>query len=400
METDQSFRSDSDRRDSSDSSDSSRSRDSDGTDEWFRRAAATSVARQRDDGQRVDEQDEHRVDERDEQDKQRVEEQQIDERNDRERKDPERDAREGRPGRRDDEPGVTWPESGRPSAWDGAGADSDSDDGDASWQESEHPEHTHDPHEVTVQLDGVGRHMEDWLVQQAKGAPGAQEAPDGPVFVDESGRRSRRYRRIGMAVGMACAVYAVVILATLLSGNSSAPWLPELGRQQDDKPADRVDSPPLDAESAKPSGSANPSQGVIPSAGGTTTRSPGVSKAPNPSASASDPATSPDPKPSVSNTKPGTDPKPTVTGPSNPVPSDPDPDPNPSGSVSPGPSDPPPAGGLDTVAGDLLTPDPIPVSQDPADSDDPAMPSASQSLESVRYSLYSLYTQSSPENVL
>ena len=123
---------------------------------------------------------------------------------------------------------MTRPEPGR-SGWDDSGADAGQD----SWQESEHPEHTHDPHEVTVQLDGVGRQLEDWLVQQAKGAPNAQDASDGPVFVDETGRRSRRYRRIGMAVGMACAVYAVVILATLLSGNSSAPWLPELGQEQE-----------------------------------------------------------------------------------------------------------------------------------------------------------------------
>ena len=35
-------------------------------------------------------------------------------------------------------------------------------------------------------------------VQQAKDAPAAHDGSDGPVFVDESGRRSRRYRRIGM----------------------------------------------------------------------------------------------------------------------------------------------------------------------------------------------------------
>ena len=89
---------------------------------------------------------------------------------------------------------------------------------------------------MTIQLDGAGRQLEDWLVQQAKGAPAAQEGSDGPVFVDESGRRSRRYRRLGMVVGMACAVYAVVILVTLLSGNSNAPWIPVPG-QQEDQPA-------------------------------------------------------------------------------------------------------------------------------------------------------------------
>ncbi|CAM5648316.1 Undecaprenyl-phosphate 4-deoxy-4-formamido-L-arabinose transferase [Streptomyces chartreusis] len=90
---------------------------------------------------------------------------------------------------------------------------------------SEGPGATHDPHEVTVQLDGVGLHLDNML-RAAKDAPRGSESSDGPVFVDESGRRSRRFRRIGMAVGLACAVYAVVIVATLLSGNSDAPWLP------------------------------------------------------------------------------------------------------------------------------------------------------------------------------
>jgi hypothetical protein len=196
------------------------------------------------------------------------------------------------------------------TAW----GDADSYAGEDSWQESEHPEHTHDPHEVTVQMDGVGRQLEDWLVQQAKGAPSAQDASDGPVFVDETGRRSRRYRRIGMAVGMACAVYAVVILATLLSGNSSAPWLPELGQKQEDGPAGKVDTPPLPADSAGPTGSVSPSPGVTPSAGGTVTNSPGAGTSKDPSASASKTGESPDPKPSVTNTKPDT-PKPTPPSP-------------------------------------------------------------------------------------
>ncbi|BFO22016.1 hypothetical protein SHKM778_84040 [Streptomyces sp. KM77-8] len=51
------------------------------------------------------------------------------------------------------------------------------------------------------------------------------------MFVDESGRRSRLYRRIGMAVGLACAGYAVVMVATLLSGNSDAPGCPYRARR-------------------------------------------------------------------------------------------------------------------------------------------------------------------------
>ncbi|MCZ4515241.1 hypothetical protein O3Q52_45440 [Streptomyces sp. ActVer] len=245
------------------------------------------------------------------------------------------------------------------SVWD----DADSDAAQDSWQESEHPEHTHDPHEVTVQLDGVGRQLEDWLVQQAKGAPSTKEASDGPVFVDETGRRSRRYRRIGMAVGMACAVYAVVILTTLMSGNSSAPWLPELGQEQDDKPAGKVEIPPLPADSAGPSGEVNPSPGVTPSAGGTVSNSPGAGTSTGPSASPTGTGKSADPKPSATNTKPATSPKPSNTGPSNPPPSSPDPEP--SVTESSDPSNPPVGGDTDTVAGDPLTPGPV-VSPDPS----------------------------------
>ncbi|WP_449487975.1 hypothetical protein [Streptomyces purpurascens] len=104
-------------------------------------------------------------------------------------------------------------------------------------------EHSHDPHEVTVQLDAV--QLGDGFVRQVKQGPGAgSEAADSPVFVDESGRRSRRFRRIGMAVALACGIYAVVIVATLMSGNSQAPWLPVPG-QKDAPPAGQVDTPPL-----------------------------------------------------------------------------------------------------------------------------------------------------------
>ncbi|NYV79035.1 hypothetical protein HW445_32605, partial [Streptomyces sp. UH6] len=103
------------------------------------------------------------------------------------------------------------------------------------WETADRAGHTHDPNEVTVQLDGVGREVEEEL-EAASASPGGAvlgEGADGPVFVDESGRRSRRYRRIGIGVGVACAVYAVVIVATLLSGNSHAPWMPVPGRQQE-----------------------------------------------------------------------------------------------------------------------------------------------------------------------
>lgn len=105
---------------------------------------------------------------------------------------------------------------------------------------------THDPHEVTVQLDSVqiGEGLE--LRRAAPGRTGGGQEAAGPVFVDESGRRSRLYRRIGMAVGLACAGYAVVMVATLLSGNSDAPWMPVPG--QEDKPAGQVETTPEPTE--------------------------------------------------------------------------------------------------------------------------------------------------------
>ncbi|AEY89704.1 hypothetical protein SHJG_4433 [Streptomyces hygroscopicus subsp. jinggangensis 5008] len=80
---------------------------------------------------------------------------------------------------------------------------------------------------------------------------------DGPVFVDESGRRSRRFRRLGVAVAVACAGYAAVIVATLLSGNSAAPWLPVPG-QHEDKPAGKVHTSPLPSVSTTPTTNPTP----------------------------------------------------------------------------------------------------------------------------------------------
>ncbi|GHF26127.1 hypothetical protein GCM10017776_50790 [Streptomyces griseoluteus] len=95
----------------------------------------------------------------------------------------------------------------------------------------------HDPHEVTVQLDSV----------QAEG-PESAGASDRPVFVDESGRRSRTFRRLGLLAAGLCAGYAVVIGVTLLSGSSDAPWLPV--PRKEDRPASRVDSSPVPSASA------------------------------------------------------------------------------------------------------------------------------------------------------
>ncbi|MFH8464013.1 hypothetical protein [Streptomyces sp. NPDC017991] len=328
------------------------------SDGWFRREAAAAVPRQRDDGQDTDRfatnQDTARFPGG--QDTARF---------------PQGPNTDRFPGTQDT---ARFPGSAVGGTTAGAGYDpaAAQDAGPAvhdSWQESEHPEHTHDPHEVTVQLDGVGRQLEDWLVQQAKGAPSTQEGSDGPVFVDETGRRSRRYRRIGMAVGLACAVYAVAILITLLSGNSNAPWLP-IKDQQGDAPAGQVEPSSPPTESAGPSGSASASPEASVSGTEGTTPSPGASLSADASASAQAPDTSADPEPSVSTTRPGTgtnnSPDPGAD-PTDEVPASPDPDPEPTDTgVTDGPTTEAPAGsGTNDVADAPLTAEATPIEPSP-----------------------------------
>ncbi|MFF3201104.1 hypothetical protein [Streptomyces sp. NPDC002962] len=112
----------------------------------------------------------------------------------------------------------------------------------------------HDAHELTVQLAGFDPASTADASGRRPAAHGDPATPGTPVFVDESGRRSRRLRRLGVAVGIACSVYALVIVATLVSGNSSAPWLPLPG-QGDDTPAGKVETSTVPSVSGSPSGS-------------------------------------------------------------------------------------------------------------------------------------------------
>ncbi|MFI8486279.1 hypothetical protein [Streptomyces rubrogriseus] len=164
--------------------------------------------------------------------------------------------------------------------------------------------HTHDPHEVTVQLDAV--HLGDGVLLRADSGHRKRgpEASDGPVFVDASGRRSRLYRRLGILVGIACAVYAVVIVSTLLSGNSDAPWMPVPG-QEEGAPAGQVDTSPAPSQSAQPSGTANATTPqATPSADAGVTTGPGVEAPASgtsgvPGGSTGQPGTSADPESSA-----------------------------------------------------------------------------------------------------
>ncbi|MFJ7419221.1 hypothetical protein ACIQXD_11430 [Streptomyces uncialis] len=135
-----------------------------------------------------------------------------------------------------------------------------------NWREDAQPGHTHDPNEVTVQMDGVGRELGDLIAERRAAAA----EPDGPVFVDETGRRVRRFRRIGMTLAIGCAVYACVIVATVVSGNSSAPWLPLPNPQAE--PAGKVKTTPGPAVPVEPSEtrSSAPSEAATATEAGTT----------------------------------------------------------------------------------------------------------------------------------
>jgi hypothetical protein len=230
-----------------------------------------------------------------------------------------------------------------------------------------------DPGEVTVQLDPLKKGRAD--------GPEAG-ASDVPVFVDESGRRSRTFRRIGILVGTTCGAYAVVIVATLLSGNAGAPWLPvPVPGQADDKPAaGKVDNSaaPDDSSTRRPGmpGAVLPGgSGINASAPGAVPGKPGASAVPGApaSAAASPGGASPAAKPAASGTvRPSAGPTATAStapGPSSPViapaPST-APSPASSPTTTPSPvSSPSPAGGATTTVANG-PPDPAPAASSPA----------------------------------
>ena len=96
-----------------------------------------------------------------------------------------------------------------------------------NWREGTRTGHTHEPNEVTLQLDGLGRQLSELAIE-----PGTPEGSDGPVFVDESGRRSKSLRRVGWLLAAICAGYAVTLVVAVLGGSSNAPWLPLSGQHE------------------------------------------------------------------------------------------------------------------------------------------------------------------------
>ncbi|MFF3401020.1 hypothetical protein ACFYW6_21155 [Streptomyces sp. NPDC002659] len=115
-----------------------------------------------------------------------------------------------------------------------------------NWQEDARIGHTHEPNEVTIQLDGIGRILGDLPAGTAGSA--VQDASDGPVFVDESGRRSKKFRRLGWVLAIACACYAVTLVVALVGGNSAAPLLPGFG-QEGKEQTDKVEIQPAPSDS-------------------------------------------------------------------------------------------------------------------------------------------------------
>ncbi|WP_327121824.1 hypothetical protein OG206_30595 [Streptomyces sp. NBC_01341] len=72
-----------------------------------------------------------------------------------------------------------------------------------------------------MQLHGVLRQLSG-LAAHARPANGQ----DGPVFVDESGRRGKTLRKVGWLIAAVCAAFAASIVLSLFGGDSTAPSLP------------------------------------------------------------------------------------------------------------------------------------------------------------------------------
>ncbi|MDF6062822.1 MULTISPECIES: hypothetical protein [Streptomyces] len=155
-----------------------------------------------------------------------------------------------------------------------------------NWREGTRTGHTHESSDVTVQLDGLGRQLSELPVE-----PAPPDPAEGPVFVDESGRRSKTYRRVGWVLAAVSAVYAVTLVVAVLGGNSSAPWLPLSG--QDQKRAEKAEVRPAPSGAAvsgspgaTPGASASASGSAAAPAPGGASASPSGSAAPGVSAEA------------------------------------------------------------------------------------------------------------------
>ncbi|WP_351232665.1 hypothetical protein [Streptomyces sp. NPDC002133] len=161
-----------------------------------------------------------------------------------------------------------------------------------NWREDARFGHTHEPNDVTVQLDGLGRQL-----SELPGGPNPEEGSDGPVFVDESGRRSKKFRRLGWVLAIACACYAITVVVALMGGNSKAPWLLIPGPAKE-KATSEVEEQPGPTDPAVDPAVPGGTPGAPASTGSTVPQQPGTTGSPrtsgDPSASA-DPGTTTEP---------------------------------------------------------------------------------------------------------
>lgn len=135
-----------------------------------------------------------------------------------------------------------------------------------TWREGAHAGHTHEPNEVTIQLDGLGRQLSELLPE-----PAAPEGSEGPVFVDESGRRGKSLRRLGWVLAALFLGYAVTLVVAVLGGSSSAPFLP-LSGQEEHRKTEEVRAPVTPGQSpeaqAPPATTPGASLSATPQSGG------------------------------------------------------------------------------------------------------------------------------------
>ena len=95
---------------------------------------------------------------------------------------------------------------------------------------------------------------------------GNDGSADGPVFVDNSGRRSKVLRRIGILLGVVCIGYAVVLgmafmgLGTSINPSSLVPFGGGNGGSQNSpggvQPQGGIGTPPVKPSGTPPTGTA------------------------------------------------------------------------------------------------------------------------------------------------
>ncbi|MFD0265286.1 hypothetical protein ACFVGY_01635 [Streptomyces sp. NPDC127106] len=122
--------------------------------------------------------------------------------------------------------------------------------------------------------------------------PAAATQEERPVFVDSSGRRQLRVRRVGYVLVVPAAAYVVLLVSTLLGGPTiESPLLPSAQAPHSPAPGDPTAGTPGPTRSAT-SGSPRPAPAAArsstpPASGGTDSPRPGTG--PDPTKAAAEP---------------------------------------------------------------------------------------------------------------